>query len=39
VVSVYETTVGIGPWDINVGLMGGLVVLGLIILLVLANLK
>lgn len=36
---VYDTTVGIGPWDINVGLVGGLIVLGVIIVLILANLK
>ncbi|WP_270072938.1 hypothetical protein [Streptomonospora mangrovi] len=36
---VYDTTIGIGPWELNIGLVGGLVVLGLIVVLVIANLK
>lgn len=34
-----DTTVGVGPWDFNIGLLGGLAILGFIIVLVVVNLK
>ncbi|PSK92361.1 hypothetical protein CLV63_118122 [Murinocardiopsis flavida] len=33
------TTVGIGPWDIEIGVVGGIILVVVIVVIVIANLK